>query len=123
MKEPVKFCCKLVTLDQLRDYLLAQRPDKEIDMDTGHNKGVGCLMTQYGRDHDFDFYYSNSAGQEWRGRDDDSFYTVAILDGYVFNIFYNMEDPEYDAAKQIASRYSRYTCGYWQDMVKNKTNK
>ena len=118
MKEPVK-----VTLDQLRDYLLKKRPDAEIDMGTGDNRGVGCLMTQYGRDHEFTFDYSHATNQKWQGRDDNGFYVEAVLDGYVFDIFYRDGDLEYVAAKEIASRYSRYTCGYWQDMVKNKTNK
>ena len=118
MKEPVK-----VTLIQLRDYLLTKRPDDGIDMSTGGNVGVGCLMTQYGRDHEFLFGYSNASAQKWTGHVDNGSYVEAVLDGYVFDIFYRPGDPEYVAAKEIASRYSSFTCGYWMDMVKDKPNK
>lgn len=118
MKEPVK-----VTLIQLRDYLLAQSPDKPINMLTGYNEGCGCLMAQYGRDHEFTFEYCSSLQNKWTGKDNSGSYTEAVLDGYVFDLFYRLEDPEYGAAYKIASRYSKYTCGYWMDMLKDKTNK
>lgn len=118
MNEPVK-----VTLVQLRDYLLTQRSDKLIEMTTGINDGPGCLMTQYGRDHEFTFNYSNSTERKWTYCDDYGYHVEAVLDGYVFDLFFNHKDKEFKAAKQIASRYSRNTCGYWQDMLKDKTNK
>lgn len=118
MKEPVK-----VTMIQLRDYLLAQRPDKPINMASGCNDGPGCLMTQYGRDHEFTFEYCSALQNNWTGKDNSGSYTEAVLDGYVFDLFYRIEDLEYDAAYKIGSRYSKDTCGYWMDMLKDKTNK
>lgn len=116
MKEPVQ-----VTLIQLRDYLLAQRPDKPIEMGTGYNVGPGCLMTQYGRERGFEFDYSSTVSKCWSNGDD----AVAGLDGFVFDIFYRSGDncETWEKADQIARRYSKNTCGYWQDMVKDKTNK
>ena len=114
MKEPVQ-----VTLIQLRDYLLAQRPDKPINMGSGYNEGVGCLMTQYGRDHGFLFDYSSNSNMSWT----DGKTVVATMDGGPFEIFYRPSDHEYKDAYQIATRYPNNTCGYWMDLVKDKTNK
>lgn len=52
---------KIVTAEQIREYILAQNPERTVDMNNPYlptPEKAGCLLTQYGIDNGFDFNYT-----------------------------------------------------------------
>jgi hypothetical protein len=105
---------KLISLNDLREFLLSLPDDAPINMSHGVNDDCGCLMTQYGRSIGLEFEETVDAS---RARESytwmQGYLTVAKIkeESSVFNLFLSwFSDTDGKANRNVA--------GFWKAQLK-----